>query len=149
MTNKNNSSDDFDDNPLSSKNALEHQSSLGHNNQGIFVPEEKIREQQWSLFFYRLFGFSFIVLTVIIIILTIISFYVHPGQPNLELLLIEQIIGFILAFILTIVAIILLFSARKIRRGQVYTLEPLLSSENNELDDSPKNSDKPKDNSTE
>ncbi len=83
------------------------------------------RERKISSTFYRLFGILLIILSSIIIPLVIITYFYHPGQPDELALLIEQIIGYILAVIGITIGTVLVASAKRLKKEPLVTIEPI------------------------
>jgi len=83
------------------------------------------RERKISITFYRLFGTALIVLSSIIIPLVIVTYFYHPSQPDQTALLIEQIIGYILAGFGLTLGTILLLSAKRLKNEPIAVVEPL------------------------
>ncbi|MHA1461522.1 MAG: hypothetical protein ACTSQ0_00380 [Candidatus Heimdallarchaeota archaeon] len=96
------------------------------------------RERKTTITFYRLFGILIIVLSSIIIPLVIVTYFYHPGQPDELALLIEQIIGYILAGFGSIIGSVLLISAKRIKNEPLVIVEPianLVEAPENELEE--------------
>lgn len=96
------------------------------------------RDRKISITFYRLFGIIILVLSSIIVPLVIVTYFYHPGQPDELALLIEQIIGYILAFFGSILGTVLLISAKRIKNEPLVVVEPitnLVDESENELEE--------------
>jgi len=83
------------------------------------------RERKITVTFYRLFGILLIVLSSIILPLVIVTYFYHPGQPDELAMLIEQIIGYILAGFGIILGSILVISAKRIINEPLVIAEPI------------------------
>ena len=83
------------------------------------------RERKITITFYRLFGTALIVLSSIIIPLVIVTYFYHPSQPDQTALLIEQIIGYILAGFGLTLGTILLFSAKRLKNEPIAVIETI------------------------
>ncbi len=83
------------------------------------------RERKITVTFYRLFGILLIVLSSIILPLVIVTYFYHPGQPDELAMLIEQIIGYILAGFGISLGSILVISAKRIINEPLVIAEPI------------------------
>jgi hypothetical protein len=91
------------------------------------LPDELKMEQksrELAHWFNRSLGLVLIVLSAIIIILVIISYFYHPGQPDATSLLIEQIIGYVLFGLGFLFGTISLLRAHKLKEDP-YIIEPV------------------------
>ncbi len=83
------------------------------------------RERKITVTFYRLFGILLIVLSSIILPLVIVTYFYHPGQPDELAMLIEQIIGYILAGFGISLGSFLVISAKRIINEPLVIAEPI------------------------
>lgn len=83
------------------------------------------RERKITITFYRLFGILLIILSSIIVPLVIVTYFYHPGQPDELALLIEQIIGYILAGFGISLGSVLVISAKRIKNEPLVIVEPI------------------------
>jgi len=84
------------------------------------------KSKQLSSSLNQLLGIVILALSIAVLILVIISFFIHPGQPDKTLLLIEQIIGFALFILASVTGALLIVQARRTLRGEpAYVLEPI------------------------
>ena len=84
------------------------------------------RSREIARWFNRSLGLVLIVLSVVIIVLVIISYFYHPGQPDATSLLLEQIIGYVLFGLGSLIGTISLLRARKLKE-EPYIIEPVNS----------------------
>ena len=84
------------------------------------------RSREIARWFNRTLGLVLIVLSVVIIVLVIVSYFYHPGQPDATSLLLEQIIGYILFGLGSLIGTISLLRARKLKE-EPYIIEPVSS----------------------
>ncbi|NHK30169.1 MAG: hypothetical protein FK730_02370 [Asgard group archaeon] len=85
----------------------------------------KKRSRLLSSSLYKRLGIVILILGGIILPLLILSFFFNAGQPDLILLKIEQITGFVLFGLAIIVGISLLFTARRLKAEEIVVLEPI------------------------
>ncbi len=83
--------------------------------------EERSKDVSSSLF--KRLGIIVLLLSLTILPLTILSFFVHPGQPDETSLLIQQIVGFVLFGIGSAIGSLLLINARRMKKKEDYILE--------------------------
>ncbi|MCK5159041.1 MAG: hypothetical protein KAR08_07785 [Candidatus Heimdallarchaeota archaeon] len=83
--------------------------------------EERSKDVSSSLF--KRLGIIVLLLSLTILPLTILSFFVHPGQPDETSLLIQQIVGFVLFGIGAAIGSLLLVNARRMKKKEDYILE--------------------------
>jgi uncharacterized RDD family membrane protein YckC len=83
--------------------------------------EERSKDISSSLF--KRLGLIVLVLSLTILPLTILSFFLHPGQPDETSLLIQQIVGFVLFGIGAAIGSLLLVNARRMKKKEDYVLE--------------------------
>ena len=83
--------------------------------------EERSKDLSSSLF--KRLGLIVLVLSLTILPLTILSFFVHPGQPDETSLLIQQIVGFVLFGVGAAIGSLLLINARRMKKKEDYVLE--------------------------
>ncbi|MHA1503558.1 MAG: hypothetical protein ACTSPT_00050 [Candidatus Heimdallarchaeota archaeon] len=84
------------------------------------------RSREIARWFNKSLGLVLIVLSVVIIVLVIISYFYHPGQPDATSLLLEQIIGYVLFGLGSLIGTISLLRARKLKE-EPYIIEPVNS----------------------
>lgn len=84
------------------------------------------RSREISRWFNKTLGLVLLVLSGIIIILVIVSYFYHPGQVDTTSLLIEQIVGYILFVVGLLFGIVSLLRARKLQE-EPYIVEPVNS----------------------
>ncbi|MHA1739496.1 MAG: hypothetical protein ACTSXA_13520 [Candidatus Heimdallarchaeota archaeon] len=84
------------------------------------------RSREIARWFNKSLGLVLIVLSVVIIVLVIISYFYHPGQPDATSLLLEQIIGYVLFGLGSLIGTISLLRARKLKE-EPYIIEPVSS----------------------
>ena len=83
--------------------------------------EERSKDVSSSLF--KRLGIIVLLLSLTILPLTILSFFVHPGQPDETSLLIQQIVGFVLFGVGSAIGSLLLINARRMKKKEDYILE--------------------------
>ncbi len=83
--------------------------------------EERSKDVSSSLF--KRLGIIVLLLSITILPLTILSFFVHPGQPDETSLLIQQIVGFVLFGVGAAIGSLLLINARRMKKKEDYVLE--------------------------
>ena len=84
------------------------------------------RSREISRWFNKTLGLVLLVLSGIIIILVIVSYFYHPGQIDATSLMIEQIVGYILFGVGSLFGIVSLLRARKLQE-EPYIVEPVNS----------------------
>jgi len=83
--------------------------------------EERSKDVSSSLF--KRLGIIVLLLSITILPLTILSFFVHPGQPDETSLLIQQIVGFVLFGVGAAIGSLLLINAHRMKKKEDYVLE--------------------------
>ncbi|NHJ87939.1 MAG: hypothetical protein FK734_20920 [Asgard group archaeon] len=98
---------------------------------GLTPEELEERRKHLAISLNKRFGFIILILGLAVLTLTIISFFVHMGEPDSTALLAEQITGFVLSGISAIIGTILLLTARRMKKEQAVSVEPIADFESN------------------
>jgi len=99
----------------------------------VVIKDYQAASRHLSSSLSRLLGIIILTLSCMVLVLVVTSFFVHPGQPDETLLLIEQIIGFALFILATFTGMILLLQAKRKEKGkQSYVLEPIATTDTSE-----------------
>jgi len=94
------------------------------------TPEElEERSKDISSSVFKRLGIIVLIFSLTILPLTILSFFINPGQPDETSLLIQQILGFVLFGIGTTIGSFLLINARKLKKKEDYVLELITDEE--------------------
>ncbi|MCE7743749.1 MAG: hypothetical protein GPJ52_01300 [Candidatus Heimdallarchaeota archaeon] len=88
------------------------------------TPEElEKRSKDVSSSLYRRLGIIILILSLSVLSLAILSFFVNSNQPDETLLLIQQIVGFVLFGVGSAIGSLLLINARRMKKKEDYILE--------------------------
>ena len=88
------------------------------------TPEElEKRSKAVSSSLYKRLGTIILILSLSVLSLAILSFFVNSNQPDETLLLIQQIVGFALFGIGSAIGSLLLINARRMKKKEDYILE--------------------------
>ena len=88
------------------------------------TPEElEERSKAVSSSVFRGLGIVILILSLTILPLTILSFFVNSSQPDETLLLIQQIVGFVLFGVGAAIGSLLLINARRMKKKEDYVFE--------------------------
>ena len=90
------------------------------------------RERKITITFNRIFGIALLVLSSIIIVLVIITYFYHPSQNDATALLLEQIMGYVLASLGSITGIALLVYAKRKKAEPLVVVEEIGDIDTNE-----------------
>ncbi|MHA1126476.1 MAG: hypothetical protein ACTSO7_15275 [Candidatus Heimdallarchaeota archaeon] len=93
------------------------------------LPDEILVEQrsrELARWFNKTLGMILLVLSALIIILVVVSYFYHPGQSDASGLLVEQIVGYIFFGLGLILGIFSLIRSRKLEE-EPYVIEPVNS----------------------
>jgi hypothetical protein len=88
------------------------------------TPEElEKRSKDISSSLFKRLGIIILILSLTILPLTILSFFVDPNQIDATSLLIQQIVGFVLFGVGATIGSLLLVNARRMKKKEDYVLE--------------------------
>jgi hypothetical protein len=88
------------------------------------TPEDlEKRSKEISSSVFKRLGIIILILSFTILPLTILSFFIHPSQPDATSLLIQQIVGFVLFGMGAFIGTLLFINARKMKKKEDYILE--------------------------
>ncbi len=88
------------------------------------TPEElEKRSKAVSSSLYKRLGIIILILSLTVLPLTILSFFVNSSQPDETLLLIQQIVGFVLFGVGAAIGSLLLINAHRMKKKEDYVLE--------------------------